>query len=527
MKAKTLLVAALMFFAFTAAAYSQAFFQVGSTPVTAVIKTGYSERAGDITFTTVTGQTTANGTITVSYGVHITNLAGTNGIQINTAAWVPAAGTTVVPTILSVANGAGQVVINVPTGGSGTFSLSGVRVAVYPNYTSGNLIAQLSASQNSNSFVAGQNQAVVITNVNDGITVSTTAGTVNYGTGATTNPVIKIKEGFLDAFGRGSGVDITQTTGLMLRITLSGAPPTGYTLVFPATSSTNATTPAVFNNVTASVTTNSDGTTKAVTDTAAAVTVDSTHLQIYYLLNTSSQSDPTLQETLSITPTLSYTGTALPPPPASISYTVTLAPLAASDGVKTDGTLTADLLTPRFFGLEISGGTLFGVGAGTGTTNMLIPFASYVATSGYTTGIAIANTSLDPGTTVLFGTGSSSVSAIPQPGTITFYFYPQITSTSVTSVTSYTYTTQAGSPGIGLNASGQVIPGSTYAVQVEQLLAVAGYPSGADFNGYIIAKANFPNAHCQYIITDFKAFANGGQAMIIQGSRTSPEALNH
>jgi hypothetical protein len=527
MKAKTLLVAALMFFAFTAAAYSQAFFEVGSTPVTAVIKTGYAEKTGDITFNTVSGSPlTLAGTITVAYGVHVTNLAGANGIQI-----IQTSGGFVAnpPTILAVLNGAGQVVINVPAGGNGRFTLTGVRIAAYPNYTSGNLVAQLSASQNSNSFVAGQNQAVVITNVADGLAVSTTSGVINYTNGTiTTAPVVKIKEGFLDAFGRTAVSDITQTTGLMVRLTLSGALPTGYTLTFPASGSTDATTPAVFSNVTAVVTENSDGTTKTVGTTAAAVTVDATHLKIYYLLT--SDSDPTKQETLTINPTLVYDTTkGLPPPTVSLSYTVTLAPIASADGVKSDGTLTADLLSPRFVDLELNGGTLFGVAAGTGTTNILVPWASYVVTSGYNTGIAIANTSLDPGAKVLFGSAATTGQAIPQAGVITFYIYPQTTSTSVTSVTPYTYTTQAGSPGVGLNASGQVIPGSTYALLVSDLLVAAGYPSGADFNGYIIAVAGFPNAHCQYIVTDFKSFANGGQGMIIATGRSgvTAEALDH
>ena len=64
---------------------------------------------------------------------------------------------------------------------------------------------------------------------------------------------------------------------------------------------------------------------------------------------------------------------------------------------------------------------------------------------------------------------------------------------------------------------------------LSDLLTAANYPTGADFDGYIIALCGFPNGHAQYFISDFTHVANGGQAMVIApgGTRTSPEALNH
>lgn len=76
MKTKTLLIAAVMFFALSAVAFSQAaVYSVSSTPITTVIATGNAEPAGDITFTQ-TGGTSVLGTISLQYGgnnVNITN----------------------------------------------------------------------------------------------------------------------------------------------------------------------------------------------------------------------------------------------------------------------------------------------------------------------------------------------------------------------------------------------------------------------------------------------------------------------
>src|SRR5687767_13074011 len=97
MKARIVLVGALMFFGISAAAFAQANFDTGSTPVTAVTRSGYTEKTGDITFTQTSGTSVA-GTITVAYGVPITIdisdamvvgagcYAGAGGVTVNEAA---------------------------------------------------------------------------------------------------------------------------------------------------------------------------------------------------------------------------------------------------------------------------------------------------------------------------------------------------------------------------------------------------------------------------------------------------------
>ncbi len=76
MKTKTILIAAVMFFALTASAFAQATFSVSSIPETTVVNSGFTEKTGDIMFTTVAGTpASVTGTFTISYGVPIT--AGT------------------------------------------------------------------------------------------------------------------------------------------------------------------------------------------------------------------------------------------------------------------------------------------------------------------------------------------------------------------------------------------------------------------------------------------------------------------
>jgi hypothetical protein len=496
MKAKTLLVAAVMFFGLSAVAMAQvATFQVGSIPVTAVTATGQTEKAGSITFTTVLGSgTTQIGTITVSYGVPITN----NGANITGTA---TAG--VLPTIGSITNASGVVVINISAGFSGTFTLSGIRVAI-----SGTGLTSLSASMSAvgNALLAGQTVVTVISSISPGIaSVTSTVGVINAVTGTvTTQPVLKVKEGYLNAFGIIPPGTDDQTTGVWIRFTLSANPPVGMTIQFPATAATDGT--AAFTTV------NSDGTANGA---AVNITSATTALTVYYQLTT--DSDPTQIETMTVPLTVSVDASkaTFPLSTVAISATATFAPIG--NAFNSSGGLIATPI-PRYSVAEVGPASLLGVSGS--ATAMIVPFASTVSASGYNTGLAVANTTTDPGATAMFGI----TSAVKQAGTITFYFYPQ--QVGSTAPVPFSYTTGASSPGTGLDSAGRLPSGSTYTALLSQLLAAASAP--ADFSGYIIIVTAFTNAHCQYIITDFRAFANGGQAMIIAGNRgATPEGLNH
>jgi len=69
---KTILIAAVMFLAFSVAANAQALLQVGSTPMTAASSCGATELAGEMAFTQVSGSVPiTTGTITINYGVPV------------------------------------------------------------------------------------------------------------------------------------------------------------------------------------------------------------------------------------------------------------------------------------------------------------------------------------------------------------------------------------------------------------------------------------------------------------------------
>jgi hypothetical protein len=110
-------------------------------------------------------------------------------------------------------------------------------------------------------------------------------------------------------------------------------------------------------------------------------------------------------------------------------------------------------------------------------TTLLTSFA-FVG-PGYNTGLSVANTTVDP-----FGTTGGGAAA--SSGTISFLMVKN-------DGTSKTYTTTTGSPGSGLTGAGIVASGSTYVVNLSELLAAAQY--GTTFTGYVFITANFTHGH--------------------------------
>jgi hypothetical protein len=98
---------------------------------------------------------------------------------------------------------------------------------------------------------------------------------------------------------------------------------------------------------------------------------------------------------------------------------------------------------------------------------------------GYNTGLAVANTTVDP-------FGPTGGGAAPTSGTVSFLLVKN-------DGTSKTYTTTTGSPGSGLSGAGVVASGSTYVVNLSELLTAANF--GTTFTGYIFVTANFTYAH--------------------------------
>jgi hypothetical protein len=418
-------------------------------------------------------------------------------------------------------NAAGLLIFDVPSGvlfsstAPPTIFVSGVRVAVAGTSLT-SLIANISSV--GNAIVAGQTSVTVISSI--------AAGIASVGTGTLAEegiiqgvsghidpqPVITVTEGYLDAFkAQGSG----DTTSVVLRITLDKNPPAGVSVVFPATATSSPGTGTW-------TLCNSAGTT---TSTRTTITSSSTSLTAYYRVTSGTPTDPTQLETVNITATdfLQVSSTATYPLAATVvNYKVSLAPIGVA--INSDGTFPSNI--PRFAASDVGPAVLFTV-VGSQTT-LLLPLSQFVNLGPgnvYDTGISIANTTADPGTTLMGGI----TSAIKQSGIVTFYFFPQLATPSGTLPAMFSYETKAGSPGTGLDSNGNVPAGSTYTVLLSQLLAAAG--ATGNFQGYVFAVANFTNAHCLYVLSNFTNFSQGSLALVIlptEGGRAAGnEALNN
>ncbi len=115
--------------------------------------------------------------------------------------------------------------------------------------------------------------------------------------------------------------------------------------------------------------------------------------------------------------------------------------------------------------------------------NLLFPYV--VSTAGYDTGIAIANTSTDPGATFGFG-------ATPQAGAIQFWYYGVGANNSAPPSTQCTSTASPGTcPGTTVVPTGQVL---TYvASSGSQQWGLDNRAAG--FVGYVITQAAFQYCH--------------------------------
>ena len=179
-------------------------------------------------------------------------------------------------------------------------------------------------------------------------------------------------------------------------------------------------------------------------------------------------SDPNVPESASITVFVAFisnTAQNLPAPGAG-TVNVSFAPLSNV------GTATATDPIPRFGDTSTP---LAAFDINLCTCDLLFPFVTNQ--SGFDTGIAIANTSLDP-----FGTG-------PQQGTVKLYYFGSTVGGGVAPPPFVTQTVPAGQELI-FNLSG----GGNF-----------GVPAVPGFEGYIISVANFQYCHAFAFISDVGA----------------------
>jgi hypothetical protein len=405
----------------------------------------------------------------------------------------------------TISNSTGQIVITVPgqaAAANGSFSLTGVLVSLDgTNFTS--LSATVSVSPGNNVLiVAGQNVATVITSIQQGINTTTAPPALLTGTQsalyfATSTVVavpnvtgrgsftIVVTENYIDMFR-----EVAQFAGAIndtnLNFTFSGLPTgssltgCGATMNLASDGTATATlTPAPNTaTVTPSTSGGAPGPTLTVRITAGQLANQS---QI---------------EQVRVTCTGFSINLATTPQPLTtpITATVTLAPtgipLNATTGAvltTTNGGETGSGQVPRYQSSPINIGTVLSFTPN--TTTFIIPFAlgnpSLTAPAGtFDTGVVVANTTGETvGGTGIFSSGGAQA----QAGTITFNFFPN----SGTAADRFSITTAS------------IASGASFISNVSEMLRGAGRT--ASFSGYIIAVANFTNAHGM-------AFVYGGSA---------------
>jgi hypothetical protein len=212
----------------------------------------------------------------------------------------------------------------------------------------------------------------------------------------------------------------------------------------------------------------------------ALTKVGSSNLAVYEMLYT----DPFSVEYVDVPVVLAYSsnpGQNLPapgPPNPNTQATGGFAPFytsAASTQPSPNSTFQSPVLPiPRF----VPGTAFDFINIQKCACNILFPFVANAL--GYDTGLAIANTSLDPGSTYGF-------LGVPQPGTVTFWYYGDM---------------QGGAAVPGPQTSSVVQPGHVLTYVLSTGSTQYGLDGrGAGLTGYIITQAQFQYCHAYAFIS--------------------------
>lgn len=476
MKTK-LLVAAVLFFSFTVAAFAATQFQVGSTPVTTVVSSGKTEKTGDIVFEAVSSNYTVTGTITLTYPVAVSEIATAAIQDITVPVGDPGA---TAPTISSVAYVPGSAfkAITFSITPSATtpalhysFRLTGIRVDVAGNPGATPMSALISST--GNTIVVGQTNPQVINAQFAGIVsfTGTTPVRINTVTGdvdGTHNVVMTATEGFVNAFGVTNASDPTQKNPQMIEVRLDKAVPAGISVAFSEFDQSNR-----WQLVPGFV--------------GPLVPASGAAPRVYYRVV--ADTDVTAVETFVITATV--TATASTYTPSTLNATVSLAPVfdeTAPAGVP------GAAAVPRYAYVPVGSVPL--ISFFSPTTTLLVPFAfnnppntEFPEQPVYNTGFALSNTTSDPGLTA---TGYTS--AVEQSGAFTFYLYNS--DGTVTTVPS------SDLPDKDILVNGALPTGTSYTILLSEVLQAA--EADQLFSGYIFIIFNFTNAHGEFFVTDFR-----------------------
>jgi hypothetical protein len=447
--------------------------------------------------------------------------------------------------ISSVSNSGGNVVIGLgtpqatstvnptvgitfPANSTSTFDLMGVLLSV--NGRSGDQLATM--VDIAGAVTMGTNTVVVITNVSAGLqdpTVPTSGlpagatGAPNCpgGTGCTggaavlnangvalkgnftiriqeNNPNVFKESGLStggDGFNGGGVFPVSPSSDVSVNIRYSGVP-AGLNI-----SNCNA----IITDVSGNPSIGAPTVTTSVTSTAPVQTV-----------NFSAQPDQSAIDVVWVTCATVGIGTAAPPLPTTpVTVQIELGPEgAALSGIGGALTGLATGLIPRYQQAYQPSAGIPVIIFPPAHTTLLLSFA-FVG-PGYNTGIAISNTTRDSFTP---GGGGAAASS----GTVRFLMVKN-------DGTTREYETTTNSPGGGLSGAGVVASGSTYVVNLSELLSAASF--GSTFSGYVFITANFTHAHGAATIytTSTGAAALSSPVLVLPAvstaaTRGSPESL--
>ena len=403
-------------------------------------------------------------TVTYSTGIELT-LTGAYATNLGTSDVVS----------LSAINTAlgGQIILTVQAGVAiapgDQIRVNGARTDVSAKSIGSSVLALISsAPSNANTF---NSVNVTVATVNKSMTVDMT-GAANPICVTPTNPTIRITEGFATAFveytspGGSSVVPPARTrfgaTGdTRVRVQVNSLP-SGVTLSWPTTVAGTATS-------------------GAATGATLVLESGSTSSVAIYTYNTTNQStSDTLQEYFDITPIVSIAATA------AFGQSTAQAQLWP-DATSTTIIRFAHPLTnipPDNF-----------VSNNRCVTYLLFPFVTGNNFPGFTTGLAIANTSSDDAVFVTGGGVAVANTGAAQAGAITLYGWHRsnkdATGSSTTTFTPSTFTGAAVTAVVSANLSA----GDSWAGTIDGAIPAGGGPNFAAFEGYVIAKCDFQYAH--------------------------------
>jgi hypothetical protein len=254
------------------------------------------------------------------------------------------------------------------------------------------------------------------------------------------------------------------------------------------------TSPENFNSTPVVTATGSNGSVSTVTLTPAAGT--NTVTAVWEVVNSNTGGNQNFDFAVA-TSYSSNVANNLPPAPSAVIVSMSYAPIS------TTVTASSSAPIPRF--VDLGGGdnkTLFNIVIC--TTNLLFPYVTTI--TGFETGLAISNTTMDP-----FGTTN-------QAGACTLYWYGNNNGGSTNTVIPNSTTATAAAP--------LVMAGTTWTGA-----ASAANMAGQNFTGYMIATCNFQLAHGYAAVTDVgtRGILTAYLALVMNGGRVSAaaETLSH